>query len=130
MIAHSFEIVINTEFGGFSLDTEMAVWLMENRGWRVSKTDSTCDLEHDLVEMGADRFVPTDKHVQHYDDTKFRMNQDLIDCVRDLQATYYRGPGWREAKVNCLEVKTINVHIDVEEYHDGKEEINCRAEEV
>ena len=29
------ELVLNVDYGGFSFNTEMALWLSENRGWTV-----------------------------------------------------------------------------------------------
>jgi hypothetical protein len=31
------EVVLHRKYGGFHIDTEMALWLIENRGWTVVK---------------------------------------------------------------------------------------------
>jgi len=73
------EVVIHTDYGGFSINTEMALWLMENRGWTVAPKNAD-PAGHQLGESIGDYFFSTEK-----DEVKLRTNKDLIDCVRAIK---------------------------------------------
>ena len=126
MIVKELEIVVNCAFGGFNLDTEMAIWLMEHKHWQVCESGEFETDEYDLVGLG-DYFWPTEK----YDKTDFRMNPDLIECVKTLRDKYY-GLSWSErrksnAKVLELGISFVEIRIDIENVHDGKEEVKVKC---
>lgn len=118
------EIVIHTEFGGFHLDMEMALWLMENRNWKVTKKWEERE-NFQLIESFGD-FHPTD------DSINFRMNKDLIDCVRAIKEVHKddKYPESYYGHIHKLEIVKMAVYIGVENYHDGKEKVNCHVEEL
>lgn len=127
-VVANIEIVINVTFGGFSIDTEMALWLIEHRGW-VSKKEDAYDytakdqwpLTH-LIESGSSWI-----YSPHSDSMAFRMHKDIIDCVQALQEQY-KDDGYQERRtrhVHHLKVIKAALHIDVEDYHDGKERVHC-----
>jgi hypothetical protein len=124
------ELVLNVDYGGFSFNTEMALWLSENRGWDVIK-----EKEHDyklkypintLVEMHGDYFFSP-----HSDKIELRSNKDLIDCVRELKKLHENDsfPD-SHGQIHSLVIKKVTVHIQIKDYHDGKEKIKCWTEEV
>jgi hypothetical protein len=125
MIVKEFEIVVNSDFGGFHLDTEMALWLMEHKHWRVTEDDNKFETDkYDLVGLG-DYFWPTKK----YNETEFRMNADLIECIRTLKKKY-QGLSYYErkksgAKVLDLALSRVQVHVEVQDECDGKETVEC-----
>jgi len=126
MIIKEVEVVINVEYGGFSLDTEMALWLMENKGWTSTNVDSGEDeTEFDLISLG-DMFLRSKK----YDEVGFRMNPDLVECVKTLQkkheGTNWSGVAYNDIpKVLQLNVVHVEVHLTVEPVYDGIENIAC-----
>lgn len=119
------EVVIHTEFGGFSLDTEMALWLIENRGWTVTKNWEERE-NFQLIESFGDHFSSVD------DSVNFRMNKDLIDCVRALKEIHKDDtyPESYYGHIHKLEIVKMAVHLSIENYHDGKERASCYTEEL
>jgi len=134
MIVEEVEVVINCGFGGFCLDTEMAIWLMEMKGWTVTEDPSMSETDrYDLFGMG-DFFWPTGKHTDGGNDrcdASFRMNPDLIACVKTLQNKYKGLRTWErlklkpEHKVFDLGIAKLRFHMDVINKYDGKEEVKC-----
>jgi hypothetical protein len=134
MVVHEVEVVVNVEFGGFHLDTEMAIWLMEIKGWTVTEDPKESETtRYDLFGMG-DCFWPTAKHTDKlggHCDISFRMNRDLIECVKTLKnkrqglSCYDRWMKTQDHKVLELGITTVQVHIEVEDVNDGKENIKC-----
>ena len=119
MIIHEFEIVVNVEFDGFRLDTEMAMWLVENKGWTITQ-DWEPTKEYDLIDCKGNYFQPTNK----YKKIEFRMNPDLIECVKELQKKY--------KSMNFLERQKYGVcdlNVEVQDVHDGKEEVVVTSDE-
>ena len=125
MIIKEFEIVVNEEYGGFHLDAEMALWLMEQKHWRVTENDNDFETtEYDLVGM-KDCFWPTKK----YGETEFRMHADLLECVKELKKKYeamsYLERKRSNAKVLDFRIVTTQVNIEVEDIDDGIEQVKC-----
>jgi hypothetical protein len=123
------ELVINVDFGGFSFDTEMALWLSEHRGWTVLPEKKYNYKEkypiNTLVEMSGDYFYSPN------DGIELRSNKDLIDCVRALQILHENDdyPEAYYGHIHNLSIKKVAVHIEIENYYDGKERIKCRVVE-
>lgn len=119
------EVVINVSFGGFSFDTEMALWLSENRGWNVIPEKKYNYKEKypitTLIEMSGDHFFHPN------DDFNLRSNKDLIDCVRELQTLHENDsyPESRYGHIHALSIKKLSVHVEIENYYDGKERVKC-----
>ena len=113
----NIELVLHTDYGGFHIDDEIALWLMENRGWTISKKVE--DDGTDLYEYSSDYFV-TRKHKSS--SVELRSNPDLIDCVRELQKLH-KDDDFREKHygyIHKLRVVKIEVKISIEDYHDGR----------
>lgn len=132
--AVELEVVLHVEYGGFSLDTEMALWLLENRGWTVVK-EADFDYERRgefplnvLVEGGLS------DHYYHprAGSIAFRAHPDLRACVRALHAAH-AGDSYDERRachVLALAVVTARVVVEVEDHHDGQERLTCRIEQL
>ena len=114
------EVVINARYGGFHLDTEMAIWLMENKNWVVGKNK-------DLEDCGFDYYMPP----QNTDEIAFRMNPDLIECVCALKEIHKNDvyPDSYYGHIHTLKIEKVKVYIGVENVNDGKEKITCWTEE-
>lgn len=116
------ELVLHTSFGGFHFDTEMALWLSENRGWNIIRYADFDYKErgnypvNTLLDMNS-CFLPPN------DNVGLRSNKDLIDCVRALQAGNNR-------YVHRLTIMKVVIHVEIEDYHDGRERVNCWAEQL
>lgn len=122
------EVVLHRKYGGFHIDTEMALWLMENRGWTVVK-ESQYDYKQKaewpltyLVESGSDwHYHPTSESLA------FRSQKDLIDCVRALQLLHENDSYMERTygHIFGLDVVKIKVFASIEDYNDGHERVNC-----
>ncbi len=125
MLLQTVELVVNSAFGGFSFDTEMALWLIENKGWTSSKENSE---KYDLVECGSDWYYPS---IKYTDAVSIRFHPDLIACVRGLQKTLTNVPRSERYKHHVLDmtIVTVDINIGVIDYHDGKERVECYAAE-
>ncbi|MCI0564443.1 MAG: hypothetical protein MN733_38720 [Nitrososphaera sp.] len=116
------EIIINTAFDGFSLNTEMALWLMENCGWPVDPNEYPVKM---LFSYGSgDNFFHP-----RADSIEFRSHKDLVDCVRAIKEIHKNDayPEKYYGHIHGLAVVTVKVNLSVENYHDGKEKINIVA---
>lgn len=124
------ELVLNTQFGGFHFDTEMALWLIENRNWVVlSEKEYDYKKEYPintLTEVMGDYY-----YSPHKDTIELRSNKDLIDCVRFLKEKHKDDvyPEKYYGHIHSLSVKRVKVRVEIEDYHDGKEKINCWIDE-
>lgn len=122
-------VVINGDYGGFSLNEEMAIWLKDNKGWKIAPKDI---YPHDEYDLAGD-------HGYYYPSTKwkkqeFRLNPDLIECVRWLKWKYRNNDYYdrdnddslKESLRKCRDLRIVNVEIDicVEDKYDGIEEIS------
>lgn len=119
MIINELKAVINREYGGFSFTQEISEWLEKNKGWKVGETED-CD----IIQYGKDYFFPSNKD-------RVRTNPDLVECIETLQEKY-KDTDYTERRKNhqlqqlfALRVKKVTVHLEVEDVHDGKEEISC-----
>lgn len=124
----TLEIVINTTFGGFTVSKEMGEWLISNRQWKVvdeNDHDFQTDLPLGTLLRSKWGYSPTDSGR-----FEFRSHPDLVACVRALQELHAgdKHALRREQRIWDLEVVEATVHIDVVDYHDGKEKIECWME--
>lgn len=123
------ELVLNVDYGGFRFDTEMALWLSENRGWQIIKNkDYDYKSQYPLttlIDLGGDYFCSPKDNIQ------IRSHKDLIDCVRYLQKLHETDeyPESIYGHIHDLEIKKISVEIEIEDYHDGKEKVVCHVKE-
>jgi hypothetical protein len=124
MIVYTNKIVINTQFGGFSLDLEMANWLVKNKNWII--TDDAESQEHDLIVVGMNYFYPSNK----YQDIQFRMLPDFIECVEFLQQKHKNISYINRYRHQVLNLSIVKFDIDltVEDIYDGKEAIRVNYE--
>lgn len=140
MFPEQFEIVIHTHFGGFTITDEMAEWLRDNKDWTIFPKERNAreciqefglsKIEKSLFKYGKDfYFYMYDSNCHKLEDEyriKLRTNQDFIDCVRFLQEKYkdlsYEEE--RKNKIMKLEIKTVKISLEIEDYYDGKERIS------
>jgi hypothetical protein len=141
-----FQIVIHSNFGGFSMNIEIAEWLRDYKGWRIfSKEDNTHDciqqyglevVEKSLFESlyvnGMYKYFRGSKlsriEQEEYE-IKFRMHPDFIECIEELQEKYKDLP-LRERyykKIFDFSIKIIEIKLKVTDYYDGKECINIES---
>lgn len=119
------EVVIHTQYGGFHIDTEMALWLMENKGWKIGRHE---DPSVDLVECDiADYYYP--QNPIKTNDIGFRSHPDLVECVKTLQQLH-KNDDWTERKrtyVNNLSVVDIFAKIEIYHVFDGIETVRMQC---
>lgn len=115
----TIEIVINTSYGGFHIDHEMAQWLKNNKGWTIGNKE-TDDLP---PPSGGDHYGSL-KH--DFYSTEFRTNKDLIECVKALKKEHPYDPYKTFNKthyVQCLKVAECSIKLEVYNKHDGIEDV-------
>lgn len=128
------EVVINTDFGGFRLDEEMALWLIENKNWKVAKyssEDYDPNGDHDLVDLNGPYIIPKE------DNIAFRTNKDLIECIKYFKDKYKLADYVQRleiekhgGKVFDLKVVKIVIGISIDDYYDGKERVVITSREL
>lgn len=115
------EAVIHTDYGGFHVNMEMALWLMENRNWKIATKDMWNKTEGcQLIESIGDDYYPVD------DSINFRLNKDLIDCVRAIKEVHKDDeyPESYYGYIHKLKIVKVAIYLGIEDYHDGKERIS------
>jgi len=120
------EVVIHVDFGGFHIDDEMALWLMENRGWTVTKDHNA---NADLCECFGNYFYPLKYEP---DSVVFRSHPDIVSCVRALQAAH-KDDEYREryyGYIHKLKIQKVRPYLSIENYYDGKERLSVGWNEV
>ena len=123
-------MVLNTDYGGFSINTEMALWLSENREWNVISEKEYNYKKKDeypittIVDMRGDYF-----YSPCGDTIEFRSNKDLIDCVRAVKLAHENDsfPESRYGHINKLNIIKVGTLLEIEDYHDGKERVICHV---
>lgn len=118
-------LVLNTDYGGFSLDTEMAEWLRDNRGWSLLNHEFDGRCTDGTLKKALSRIMSNIYYHPEQHSIEFRSNQDLIDCVRELREKRANSTfnEWHYSHIKCLEVVEANVNFSVNNYHDGKERL-------
>jgi hypothetical protein len=122
------EIVLHRKYGGFSIDTEMALWLWEHRGWSIVK-ESKYDY-HKKAEWPLNYLVESSFSDWYYhprsESIEFRSQKDLIDCVRAVKAAHKddKYPESYYGHIQGLAVVKVKVFASVEDYDDGHERVN------
>lgn len=134
MIVKTLEVVINTEYGGFSLTKEMAEWLQKEKSWKIC-ADKDLDLnskekydaanrEFDLIGWGS-YYRETDK----WNKIEFRTNAALIECIKFFKKKYKTASYTQRmhnadiSAVCSLKIEVVNISLQIEDYDDGKEKI-------
>lgn len=120
-----FEIAINRSYGGFSIDKEMADYLIE-KGWKTT-TDPRNRDDKTIFQINSN-----DKWVALANDSVVtRSDPIFLDCVRFFQDKY-KDLDWiqKDRHNSCaLKIKIVNVtaSVEVEQYNDGHERVivNC-----
>jgi hypothetical protein len=124
------ELVLNTDFGGFHFDNEMASWLKQNRNWTIlSEKEYDYKIKHPittLVEMTGGYFYSPSR-----DNIELRSNKDLIECVKFLKNKHKDDvyPESYYGYIHDLSIKKVKINIEIEDYYDGKERINSWVDE-
>ena len=125
MIIKSFQVVINTQFGAFHFDKEMADWLAENKRWKIVEKDvDEADWQSNmLVGYSGNYYIHPSQN--RSEGLSIRTNPDIIECVRTLQEKHVDLPLSQRYghKVLDLRIKDIDIHWSVEDVHDGKEKV-------
>jgi hypothetical protein len=119
------EAVINVEYGGFSLSDEMALWLVENKKWKLlSNKEYDYKLKYP-IETLLDLFKDMHIHPHMNDEIEFRSNKDLIECVRHFKALHKNDeyPESYYGKIHTLRIEKIKINVEIDDYYDGKERI-------
>jgi hypothetical protein len=127
------ELVIHDNYGGFHLNKEMAIWLVENRNWITTNNhDKDLPLNYIFYD-NYDYFYRTG-----YDTIFFISQKDLCDCVKDIQNKYIQkkysdSNSSFTDKYNyifSLKVIKIKINVFIESYNDGHEKICCDYQEI
>jgi len=125
------EAVLNARYGGFSINTEMALWLMEKRGWLITNDYDYQKKDYPINMLFEQKVGLKDYYYSpNHDNVEFRSHKDLIDCIKELQEKHKDDP-YPESyygHIQGLKIVTVKVHLEVEDCHDGKEKINCSVE--
>lgn len=116
----TIELVINTEYGGFSYNQEIAEWLKNKRKWKII-TEKELGDEHPLttiIKLGSNHYAT------YKDCIELRMHKDLVNCIRELKEKHEDDDFTiHHNQLDSLEIKTVSIFLDIEDYHDGKERV-------
>lgn len=131
MMIPPLEIVLNVEYGGFSFDTEMALYLQE-LGWAVIKAkDYDYKAKYPvntLIDCGNDYFTHPD-----LTSIELRTHPDLIKCVKDLQKLH-ENDEYLESHYGHIphnfKVQSLQLEIEIQNYDDGIERVKSYLREV
>lgn len=114
------KVVINDNYGGFSLSYKAMRWLVDMKGWTLLSNEELCknfEKYDDKIEVVTRCFWKGKGklHLRHYDDIALRSHPDLIECVETLG----RDAAWDtqyqdEEEGNSLKIVEIPDGIDVE----------------
>jgi hypothetical protein len=122
------ELVLNVEFGGFSLDYEMAAWLRDNRGWTIcSESDPPVKGKSAVGGTFGGVYWPFVDKEPVYSSAHARVDPDLVACVKALQQLHADEKDdhakKRRRKVWSLRVFRVTTAVTVRDLHDGKETV-------
>lgn len=117
------EIVVNVEYGGFSLDKEICEWLRDNKGWKES--NNVIQKGNNVIQIVGNYCYVAGNN------TEIRINPDLIECIKTLKEkheeecenTSFLDPYNASHKVLDFSIQKIKVMADVEDVDDGIEEV-------
>ena len=120
------EVVLHTDFGGFSFNEEMATWLQENRNWTILNDE---DYDYSKKDYPLTTLVKQSfeyLYSPHSSDIKLRSHQDLIDCVRALKEQHKNDtyPDKHYGYIHKLKITSVRLVLEIEDYYDGKERLN------
>ena len=114
------EVVLNNSFGGFSLNEEMATWLVRNKGWVVLNDKEYDYREKYSIETLLHMFGSYVAPYPNNNSFEFRSNKDLIECVRFFKKLHENK--FKE-RVNSLKIEKLDTQFSIEDYHDGYEKV-------
>jgi hypothetical protein len=131
------EVVVNAQAGGFSLCREAGEWLRDERGWKLIPVEEAPDIPAGRRSQGGPKLPPELMKALAWgfgayrplaDGAAFRMDRDLVDCVRALQERLAGQrvvePGFGHGHdIFKLEVRAVEVALDIEDYHAGRERV-------
>lgn len=127
-----FEIVLNKNYGGFGCCTEMALWLIENKGWTlIQYKDYDYKSKYPVTTIIDDKW---NSYFPNNESIELRTHPDLIECIKTLKAQFnpedsYRSYGCIYSKeIDDLEIELVTINLGVESYHDGHERLTCHAD--
>lgn len=121
------DVLINSSFGGFSLNDEIALWLQENRGWEIISRkdyDSTKNYPiKSLLDWHHEYILFPNKEM---DDLTMRSHPDIIEAYKAIKKLHEHDdyPEKYYGTIHNFSIKRVSVYIDIENYYDGKEKIN------
>ena len=128
-----FDIVLNRNYGGFGCCTEMALWLIENKGWTLIQHK---DYDYKSKNKYPVTTIIDDKWNSYFlnnESMELRTHPDLIECLKTLKAQFNPDNDLRShdcvysKEIDDLEIMQVSVQLGVESYHDGHERLTCHA---
>lgn len=129
-------LVLNSKFGGFSLNDEMALWLKKERGWTIINSNEYSYENKDSYDVTTLLKLLGGMYISATDNSsiKFRSHQDLIDCVLHFRKVHENDtyPDSHYHKIHDFEIVKATYQLSIENYYDGKEKVNndCFIEEL
>lgn len=124
----TIDVVVNKKYGGFHIDTEMALWLIENYSYSVTSDPNE---QADLLEVGYDYFVPHNDWLGDLDSVHFRSHPDIVCCVATLKDLHKDDeyPEKQYGHIHSLEIRRMKIYLEIEDHNDGIETVSARLEE-
>lgn len=131
-------LVINGNYGGFSLNREMAEWLRDNKGWKLAPSDTYPTDDFDLAGDNDFWYASTK---WNRNEIEFRSNPDLIECVRwlkwkyrnyDKHSTRYIEDHRKASSIRHaydLRIVKVNIEIGIADKFDGIEAVHVHHHE-
>lgn len=116
-----FEVLINTNYGGFSIPNEIVLWLHENKGWELP-TKKGQDNSKFHCTYGNESYLK-DRSV------KSRSDSELIEAYKVCKTEWNKQKELKSHKdryysqISSLKLVKVVANFDVEDYYDGKERI-------
>jgi hypothetical protein len=122
------ELVIHTAFGGFHVNDEMALWLIDHRGWTLLPDT---DESHTLLQKGLPpKHIVSGKgdynHVSDGSSPAFRSDPDVVACVRALKKAHENDsyPEKFHGHIHGLAVVTVTASVEGHNQYDGIENVS------
>jgi hypothetical protein len=114
-----FEVLINSNFGGFSIPNEIVLWLHKNKGWELPAKNGKDNSK--FSSMYNNESYLKDKSI------KSRSDPELIEAYKVCKTEWNKREKSHKDKyysqMSSLKLVKVIANFDVEDYYDGKEKI-------